>query len=1021
MKYSNQTKRALCSAVMAVGVVGVASHHAWGQTTTNTYEFNANAAVEIESSGYYRNGASYVDVNGSGEAYPNYNIMQFSTGGGQFPNSLATAVSPNFTMNLTDNDYSGETTTEPTTLNFFLVADTTATITTGSTLAYESSGALGGGLAAAGATGGFPASDSIYYLGTYSYTSADTTNTSTVPLSLDNVTSTLAPAGSSSNLTAAENYLLSQVQNAAGLRIVITDNNNDKSYVAFDGYASGTPPQLGLSVTYLTPTPNDSAIYISSPPAGDTANTATVNLGRAIVSYASFSSTLTVGNSATDAGASALVLASPNNGLDGSTAPSSPIGPSSTGTVTVGFNSSDTSGYQAGTTATGTVTFTDANNTASVINAQASVLLVDQRALTAGGTGNNTTAAINIGKVLVGQTGSVGLTLNTTNTNTNLAAGNDEGPDVLTTETLAAGAVSSPYSVKDPEYTGTVTVGTISATQGSSPFVFNSATGDSNITGSVTPIISGVYGDAHSYTGNTSGTVYYNGNYTSYSSTTGLTNDGTTAGEDDYADIYLQWQGYQAAAVSGNTTTGSLGSGNSGTTTVSLTNAISNDNDYTTSNSNTTAAYVNGLRAAAWVSGTVTFNSSDWSQTGISTVTTTGTGANETVSTGTTISSPTGGYSPAAGTGNSTASLSFPTANKLNGTYGATMYIPVENELDIQGASTSTLAPVAVALSASVISQPTVENGTYTFNGGTFTDPNTGTDLTGSFAQTAGTSTFNNLSGSGTVSISGGTTNFATISSGVKVYLTGSGSANVNGGTATFEPINTTGSLAVSGATAKLATNSGANILSSLSITNNGTLDIGNNHVIINYGSGSDPISSIAALIASGYNGGTWTGTGITSATAAANKASYGIGYADYSPTYNPAGLSSGQLEIAYTLLGDANLDYKVNGTDFTLMAANFNDSVTNGWDKGDFNYSNTVNGDDFVLLADNFNDFAGQSAVSAADLTALDDFAAANGISLTGDSSVPEPASLGLLAVGVTAGLARRRRKPAADSSGAT
>ena len=79
-----------------------------------------------------------------------------------------------------------------------------------------------------------------------------------------------------------------------------------------------------------------------------------------------------------------------------------------------------------------------------------------------------------------------------------------------------------------------------------------------------------------------------------------------------------------------------------------------------------------------------------------------------------------------------------------------------------------------------------------------------------------------------------------------------------------------------------------------------------------------------------------------------------------------------------------------MNGADFTLMAANFNDSVTNGWDKGDFNYSNTVNGDDFVLLADNFNDFASQSDVSAADLPALDAFAAANGISLT---NVPEPA----------------------------
>jgi hypothetical protein len=191
-------------------------------------------------------------------------------------------------------------------------------------------------------------------------------------------------------------------------------------------------------------------------------------------------------------------------------------------------------------------------------------------------------------------------------------------------------------------------------------------------------------------------------------------------------------------------------------------------------------------------------------------------------------------------------------------------------------------------------------------------------------------------------------------------------------------------------------------------INSGGTLNIENNSVIINYGSGADPISSIVAMIVSGYHSGTWTGLGITSTNARSNS-SYGIGYADYRDPGNPAGLSSGQIEIAYTLLGDANLDYKVNGADFTLMASNFNDSVTNGWDEGDFNYSNTVNGDDFVLLANNFNQFASQSSVSAADLAALDAFAAANGISLT---SVPEPMSFGILTMGAVGLLGRRRRQ---------
>jgi hypothetical protein len=188
-------------------------------------------------------------------------------------------------------------------------------------------------------------------------------------------------------------------------------------------------------------------------------------------------------------------------------------------------------------------------------------------------------------------------------------------------------------------------------------------------------------------------------------------------------------------------------------------------------------------------------------------------------------------------------------------------------------------------------------------------------------------------------------------------------------------------------------------------------LDITNNHIIVDYTSGHDPISSIAAWISKGYNSGSWTGLGITSSTAASNASSYGIGYADAADTGNPAGLSAGQIEIMYTLLGDANLDGKVNGADFTLMAANFNDAVTNGWDEGDFNYDGKVNGTDFVLLSNNFNAYASQSAVAEDDLQALDAFAAENGIELNSVStSVPEPVGGALVAMGMLGFLGRRR-----------
>jgi autotransporter-associated beta strand protein len=223
------------------------------------------------------------------------------------------------------------------------------------------------------------------------------------------------------------------------------------------------------------------------------------------------------------------------------------------------------------------------------------------------------------------------------------------------------------------------------------------------------------------------------------------------------------------------------------------------------------------------------------------------------------------------------------------------------------------------------------------------------------------------------------------------------------------------GSMSISAGTVKLATGISAGSgpattstidLTSLSITGNGVLDVNNNHIIITYGA-SDPISTIAGYLAAGYNGGNWNGLGgiDTSAPLTVNGLKYGLGYADGSDG-KVAGLSSGQIEVAYTLAGDANLDGFVNGEDFTILASNFNQSVT-GWDQGDFNYDGTVNGEDFTLLAANFNQ-GDSGAASAGDIAALDAFAAANGLSI----DVPEPGTASLCLLLGGAGLLRRKRR---------
>jgi hypothetical protein len=193
----------------------------------------------------------------------------------------------------------------------------------------------------------------------------------------------------------------------------------------------------------------------------------------------------------------------------------------------------------------------------------------------------------------------------------------------------------------------------------------------------------------------------------------------------------------------------------------------------------------------------------------------------------------------------------------------------------------------------------------------------------------------------------------------------------------------------------------------SLTISSGAMLDLTNNIVMIDYGSNADPISTIAGYLKTGYANGQWNGLGIDSSSAAANPR-YGIGYAD-GADHIVAGLSSGQIEVAYTLYGDANLDGLVNGDDFTILTDNLGKAVS-GWDKGDFNYDGLVNGDDFTLLTDNLGKAANGATVilSAADYAAIDAIAAANGLM----ADVPEPASASILAISFITMFARQRRR---------
>jgi autotransporter-associated beta strand protein len=268
------------------------------------------------------------------------------------------------------------------------------------------------------------------------------------------------------------------------------------------------------------------------------------------------------------------------------------------------------------------------------------------------------------------------------------------------------------------------------------------------------------------------------------------------------------------------------------------------------------------------------------------------------------------------------------------------------------------------------------------------------------------------LSGTGSIAGTGVLAKYGTGTATISTVNIYTGGTSVSAGKLIFAAPGAlpNGAVAITGGTLQLAPNVGLAQMTSLSISGSGMLDVNNNEVILSY-TGASPVTTIAGYLASGFNNGNWNGPGImsTAAQSLTNGLHYGLGYADGADGV-VAGLSSGQIEIKYTLLGDANLDGVVNGSDFSILAANFGTGATN-WDQGNFLYGSSVNGSDFSALAANFGqgDSGAATRISASDLTALDAFALANGLPLP---ILPEPASLGLVSLcGLALNVRRRRR----------
>ncbi len=214
--------------------------------------------------------------------------------------------------------------------------------------------------------------------------------------------------------------------------------------------------------------------------------------------------------------------------------------------------------------------------------------------------------------------------------------------------------------------------------------------------------------------------------------------------------------------------------------------------------------------------------------------------------------------------------------------------------------------------------------------------------------------------------------------------------------------------------------------LSSLSIagTTNawtGTFDIGNNGLVIDYGSGSDPFLTLVNLVKSGYHNGSWTGTGITSslARAAAQLGSptpaLNIGLIDFVPNtgiFGPSIQFEGQtittsaVLVRLTYMDDlvlaGNMQQANATSDALFFAANYGSGTI--WHVGDITHDGVIDTNDALLFAANY----------VVGLPSLDG-TTGNAVALGGEGSapaVPEPSTIvlaALAALGLTATAVRR------------
>ena len=235
-------------------------------------------------------------------------------------------------------------------------------------------------------------------------------------------------------------------------------------------------------------------------------------------------------------------------------------------------------------------------------------------------------------------------------------------------------------------------------------------------------------------------------------------------------------------------------------------------------------------------------------------------------------------------------------------------------------------------------------------------------------AQPAAAVVYNGGIGANALTVTGGTFTFAAADP-----QAGSGRLTVTDAAAVVFPAPAAGSginvrhlaglTVAAGATATVATAAAPAdhtllVVGSLSVDAAGQLDLGGNDADVTGGT----VAAVTAVVARGFAGGTWQGSGLASSAAAASRlaalgvvANVGSNGPPLYASFDGVAAAAADVLIRFTTYGDTNLDGVVNAADYGRTDAGYVTRLT-GWANGDFNYDGVVDGSDYSIIDNAFN-----------------------------------------------------------------